>query len=156
MGKSSSVLTAKIKSIAEKFIASFSNAGDDRGIFIEMINDSGAAVERGDLVCLDATKGRNYFTTSTSGDDNTVIGMAAEAIADGARGLIQVYGPTKYLKVDGTTDISVGDFISTFTTAGIGQQGTIGSGNCIAIACEGYTSNDSLGVIDAFLLGSAR
>lgn len=128
----------------------------DGAICIEMMNGSGAAVARGDLVVLDHAEGRNFFTTSTGGDDNLVLGMAYEAIADNAKGLIQIYGPTKYLKVNGTTDISAGDFISTYTEAGIGQQGTIGSGNCIAIACEAYATNDSLGVIDAFLLLSAR
>lgn len=128
----------------------------DGAFCIEMMNGSGSAVTRGDLVCLDYAEGEQYFTTDTSGNKNTVIGMAYEAIADNAKGWIQFFGPTKYLKVDGTTDIAAGNFISTFTTAGIGQKGTIGSGNCIAIACEAYTSNDSNGVIDAFLLGSAR
>lgn len=156
MGRTSTEFKGKLRLISEAIIAAFSNAGNDRGIFIEMINDSGVAVARGALVCLDATKGRNYFTTDTAGNKNTIIGMASEAIADGQRGLIQTYGPTKYLKVDGNTDIAVGDFIASFTTGGIGQKGTIGSGNCIAIACEAYSANDSNGVIDAFLLGSAR
>ena len=128
----------------------------DGAITIELINDSGAAVARGDLVMLDTAKGRNYFTTSTGGNDNKIIGMAFERIVDTGRGKIQIYGPTKYLKVDGNTDIAAGDFIASYTTAGIGQKGTIGSGNCIALATEAYTANDSLGVIDAFLLGSAR
>ena len=155
MGKTSDNIIAKLQSLARDFLIAF-DGSLDRGIFIEMINDSGSAVVRGDTVMLDAAKGRNYFDTSSGGDDDQVIGMAAEAIADGARGKIQTYGPTKYLKVDGNDDISVGDFISSFTSTGIAQKGTIGSGNCFAIACEAYTPNDSLGVIDAFLLGSAR
>lgn len=155
MGLTSSQIIAKIRALIKEVVVVF-DGSLDRGIFIEMINDSGAAVVRGDLVLLDADKGRNYFDTDTGGNSNQVIAMAAEAIADKARGRIQVFGPTKYLKVDGTADIAVGDFISTFTVAGIGQKGTIGSGNCIAIATEAYTTNDSNGVIDAFLLGSAR
>ena len=154
-GLTSDRIIAKIRALIKEIVIAF-DGSRDRGIFIEMINDSGSAVARGDLVMLDYAKGRNYFTTSTGGDDDQVIGMAAEAIADGARGKIQFYGPTKYLKVDGTQDISAGDHISSFTTAGIGQQGTIGSGNCIAVACEAYASDNSLGVIDAFLLGSAK
>ncbi|MCK5283928.1 MAG: hypothetical protein KAK00_11110 [Nanoarchaeota archaeon] len=124
---------------------------------IEMTNGSGSAVARGDLVLIKTSAGNaKHFTTDTGGDSDQVIGMAYERIADGAKGLIQEYGPTNALKVDGTIDVSVGDFISTFTSAGIGQKGTIGSGNCMAIACEAYATNDSLGVIDAFLLGSAR
>ena len=155
MGLTSDSVIAKIRALIKEIVVQF-DGSRDRGIFIEMINDSGGAVARGDTVMLDAAKGRNYFDTSSGGDDNQVFGMAAEAIADGARGKIQTYGPTKYLKVDGTDNISVADFISSFTTAKIAQKGTIGSGNCFAIACEAYTSNDSLGVIDAFLLGSAR
>jgi len=155
MGLTSSQIIAKIRALFIEMVIAFEGSLD-RGIFIELINDDGSAVVRGDIVTFDVSKGRNYFDRTTSGNDNQVFGMAAEAIADGARGKIQVYGPTKYLKVDGTTDIAVGDFISTFTTKGIGQQGTIGSGNCIAIATEAYSTNDSNGVIDAFLLGSAR
>lgn len=151
MGQTSDKHVSKIKSKSPLHIVEFGGA-----ICQEMINDSGASVARGDVVMLDAAKGRNYFDTSTGGDDDQVIGMAYEAIADGAKGLIQVYGPTPYLKVDGTTDITAADFLSSFTTAKIAQKGTIGSGNCFAIACEAYTSDDSLGVIDAFLLGSAR
>ncbi len=154
-GLTSSEIIAKVRAFIKEIVIQF-DGSLDRGIFIEMINDSGSAVARGDTAMLDATKGRNYFDTSSGGDDNQVIGMAAEAIADGARGKIQIYGPTKYLKVNGTADIAVGDFISSYTAAGIAQKGTIGSGNCFAIACEAYTTDDSSGVIDAFLLGSAR
>lgn|SRR3990167_3213196 len=129
---------------------------DDGAICIRMNNGSSGALARGDLVILDHAEGRNYVTNTTSEDSNLIIGMAYEAIAENASGLIQIYGPTKYLKVDGTDDIAAGDFISTFSTAGIGQKGTIGSGNCIAISTEAYTSNNTSGVIDAFLLGSAR
>jgi len=128
----------------------------DGAVCIEMMNGSAADVTRGALVVLDHAEGKNFFTTETGGNSDLVIGMAYENISDNAKGLIQIYGPTKYLQVDGTTDIATGDFISTFTAAGIGQKGTIGSGNCIAIACEAYTTDDSLGVIDAFLLMSAR
>ena len=151
MGQTSSEYEGLSKVKTPQQVISFDGAQ-----YIEMINDSGAAVARGDLVMLDTAKGRNYFTTSTGGNDNKIIGMAAEAIANGAKGLIQIYGPTKYLKVNGTADIAAGDFISSYTEAGIGQKGTIGSGNCIALATEAYTTNDSSGVIDAFLLGSAR
>ena len=123
----------------------------------EMTNGSGADIVRGNLVILKTSAGRAlHFDTSSGGDDDQVFGMAFEDIPDGGIGKIQFYGPTAYLKVDGTDNISQGDFISTYTVVGIGQKGTIGSGNCIAIAAEAYTTNDSNGVIDAFLLGSAR
>ena len=151
MGQSTSESRAKVTAKSKIFIMEF-----DGVICREMTNDSGGSVARGDVVMLDATKGRNYFDTSSGGDDDQVIGMAFEAIADGAKGLIQTHGPTQYLKVNGTADIAAGDFISSYTALKIGQKGTIGSGNCFAIATEAYTTDDSLGVIDAFLLGSAR
>ncbi len=150
MGTSSKI-HAKIEVKSPRFLVM-----KDGAICIEMLNGSDADVTRGALVILDYAEGAAYFGTDTGEDSNLVIGMAYENIADGAKGLIQVYGPTNYLQVDGTDDISAGDFISTFSSAGIGQKGTIASGNCIAIACEAYTSNDSLGVIDAFILMSAR
>ncbi len=154
MGLTSSKITAKLKSIARNFIIVF-DGSLDRGLFIEMINDSGADVVRGDALMLDAAKGRNYFDTSTGQDDNQIIGMAAEAIADGAKGLVQIWGPTKYLRADGTDDIAVGDFLSSYNAAGIWQKGSIGSGNCFAIACEAHTAASTV-ALDAFLLGSAR
>ncbi len=151
MGQSSSEMVGRLRSKTAQQIITI-----DGVELREMINDSGASVARGDVIMLDAAKGRQYFDTSAGGDDDQVIGMAFEAIGDGAKGLIQVGGPTKYLKVDGTDDIAVGDFISSFTTAKIGQKGTVGSGNCFAIACEAYTTDDSLGIIDAFLFSSPR
>jgi len=53
--------------------------------------------------------------------------------------------------VNGTADIAIGDFISTYTSAGIGQKASAGE-TAIAIALEAYTDNDSLGVIDALII----
>ena len=154
MGKTSDTIIAKLVSFARDIVIAF-NGSLDRGIFIEMINDSGADVVRGDALMLDAAKGRNYFDTSTGEDDDQIFGMAAEAIADGARGKVQTWGPTKYLRANGADDIAAGDFLSSYSAAGIWQKGTIGSGNCFAIACEAHTA-DSTVALDAFLLGSAR
>ena len=154
MGFTSDKIIAKIQALIREIVVVF-DGSNDRGIFIEMINDSGAAVVRGDAVMLDAAKGRNYFDTSTGQDDDQIFGMAAEAIADGARGKVQVYGPTKYLRANGADDIAAGDFLSSYSAAGIWQKGTIGSGNCFAIACEAHT-DDTTVALDAFLLGSAR
>ena len=154
MGETSDTIIAKLVSFARDIVIAF-NGSLDRGIFIEMINDSGSAVVRGDALMLDAVKGRNYFDTSTGQDDDQIIAMAAEAIPDGARGKVQVYGPTKYLRANGSDDIAVGDFLSSYSAAGIWQKGTIGSGNCFAIACEAHT-DDTTVALNAFLLGSAR
>ncbi|MDD5065227.1 MAG: hypothetical protein PHQ35_10785 [Phycisphaerae bacterium] len=65
--------------------------------------------------------------------------------------MVQTLGKTTLLKVDGTTDIAIGDFIGTFTTAGIGMKCSAGD-MAIAIALEAYTTDDSAGVIDALLI----
>lgn len=90
------------------------------------------------------------FTTTTSGDNRDAIGIVYDArLFAGTLGRVQVWGPTDALKVDGTTDITYGDYLSTFTTAKIAQK-TTGAG-AFAIALEGYTTNDSSGVLNAFI-----
>jgi len=122
--------------------------------YVTMTNNSGGQIDAGDVVILDTADAVNLdCTTTTAADNGLACGMAAETIANGAAGLIQVWGKTTELKVDGTTDIAVGDFISSFTTAKIGQKATTQQpGTSLAIALEGYTTDDSSGVIDAFLL----
>lgn len=116
-------------------------------------NTSGGTLARGDVVVMDwanCTVDLLAITTTTSGDSVTVAGMVFDAsLADAAVGRIQCYGPTKFLKVDGTTDIAVGDALSTFTTAKIAQKST--TGGRFARALEAYSTNDSNGVIDAFI-----
>jgi len=119
--------------------------------FRYMKNSSGGQLVAGDLVVLNAAAGGDEFTTSTTQGDDLVVGMVAATIADTAYGLVQVLGKTTALKVDGTTDIAIGDFIGCFTTAGIGQKAAAGD-MAIAIALEAYTTDDSSGVIDALLI----
>lgn len=90
-------------------------------------------------------------TTTTTGGDDKVFGIAAETIANSAYGRFQIAGKTTALKVDGTTDIAAGDLLSTFTTAKIAKKASAGD-MCFAVALEAYTANDSSGVIDAVLL----
>lgn len=123
---------------------------DERKI-IKMENTSGGSVAAGDVVVLKAAAGGNEFTTTTNQGDDLVLGMATETIADNATGNILISGKTLALKVDGTTDIAIGDFIGTFTTAKIGMKAAAGD-MAIAIALEAYTTDDSSGVIDALLI----
>ena len=121
-------------------------------------NKSGGTVAPGDVVILDTTNSTATevaFTTTTSQDNKLVLGMVIENMANNGYGEVQTKGPTALLKVDGTTDISVEDHISTFTTVKIGASATAGKGGAFAIALEAYTSNDSSGVIDAWLTGGA-
>lgn len=116
-----------------------------------MQNTSGGALVAGDVVTFKAVAAGNEFTTTVNQGDDLVWGMLAENIADNAWGKVQVLGKTTLLKVDGTIDIAIGDFIGTFTAAGIGMQAQAGD-MAIAIALEGYTNDDSNGVIDALLI----
>ena len=117
-------------------------------------NNSGGAITIGECVVWD-TANDNSVTVSNGGDDTLVQGMVYEAsISDGEWGYILEKGHTNdsFLCVDGTDDIAVGDFLSTFTTNGIAQKGTVGGGTCFAIALEAYTTDDSNGTIKAILV----
>jgi hypothetical protein len=145
--------------------ASFYDAGTltnisdtNRGIQITQVkeyryvkNTSGGSLAAGDVVVLKAVAAGNEVTTTTTEGDQKVFGMAAETIADTAWGNVQVLGKTTALKVDGTTDIAIGDLIGTFTTAKIGMKAASGK-MAFAIALEAYATNDSSGVIDALLI----
>ncbi len=86
------------------------------------------------------------FAAATTADEAYTLSIANNTV-----GRIQTLGHTTVLKVDGTADIAIGDFIATFTTAKIGQKATAGD-MAIAIAREAYTTDDSAGVIDAILI----
>lgn len=118
---------------------------------ILMKNTSGGALAAGDVVVLKAVVAGNEITTTVTAGDNKVFGMAVEAIADTAWGYIQVLGKTVVLKVNGTTDIAIGDYLSCFTTAKIAQKAAAGH-MVFAIALEAYATDDSNGIIDALLV----
>lgn len=100
------------------------------------------------------SSGDEITTTTTAGDDK-VFGIVEETIADGATGSIQTLGKTASLKVDGTTDIAVGDYLTPFTTAKIAAKASAGD-MAFAVALEAYTTNDSNGVIDARLVSPRK
>jgi hypothetical protein len=118
---------------------------------VVMKNTSGATINAGNVVTLKAVAAGNEVTTTTTAADTLVFGMAEAAISNNATGNILVKGKTVLLKADGTTDIAVGDFLTTFTTAGIVQKAVAGQ-TAIAIALEAYATNDSNGVIDALII----
>ena len=76
--------------------------------------------------------------------------MYLESTANTNFGVVLQTGYTKLLKVNGTTDIAIGDFLGTFTSAGIAMKASAGD-MCFAMALEAYTTDDSNGVIDALL-----
>jgi hypothetical protein len=116
-------------------------------------NVSGGTLALGDVVVrapASATKDSLAVSTTTTEDSPTVVGMVLETIANNGYGRILTDGFTRYLKVDGTDDIAVGDMLSTFSTVKIAQK-TTGAG-AFAYALEAYTANNSSGVIDALIM----
>lgn len=145
------------------------NLRDNQGVpvtleksYMLMKNTSGSTINAGNVVTLKAVAAGNEVITTTTASDNLVFGMATAAISNNASGYIQVIGKTTLLTVDGTTDIAIGDFLTTFTSAGIARKaaaGTLGTtpGDlAFAIALEAYTTNDSSGVVDALLIKPIR
>ena len=134
-------------------------------ILIKAKNTSGGTLARGDVVVWNysggdaSTADMVSATTTTSAAVQTVMGMVshsthggnADTVADNTMMWVQIFGPTNALKVDGTTDIAIGDVLVTFTTAKIAKKGGSASGGIFARALEAYATNDSAGVIDAFI-----
>lgn len=119
-------------------------------VYRNVKNTSGGPLAAGDVVILKGVAGDLEIDTTVVQGDDKVYGMVAEAIADAASGYVQVKGKTTALKVNGTIDIAIGDPLGTFTEVGIAMQAQAGD-MAFAIALEGYTADDSLGVIDAYI-----
>ena len=135
----------------------------DAGIFVRVMNKSGGTINSGEVVVYDpsnTTDRLTAVTTTTTQDDADVAGVMITTTVDDGYGVMQVYGPLDVtngsLKVDGTTDIAVGDFLSTFTTAGIASKATTGKAGVFAYALAAYATDDSLGTIKAFILQPNR
>lgn len=113
-------------------------------------NLSGGNLLRGNIVAFENTV--LGFTTTTALGDDKVYGILEENINNNSRGYVKVLGKVlNDVKVDGTDDIAAGDFLTTFTTAGIACKGNAGD-LVIAISLGAYTNNDSLGTISAVLI----
>ncbi len=130
--------------------------GNQAQVVRTYLNRSGDTLAAGDVVVLDTTNSTDtelYVTTTTSQDSADVAGMVLEACAaaNGTPVKILVDGPTALLKVDGTTDIARGAKLSTFTTAKIAAVASSGSNGVFATALEAYATDDSNGVIDAYV-----
>lgn len=114
-------------------------------------NKTGSTLSLGTVVCLTSVADGDEIATTTTRGDTKVYGMVAESILDNWVGSVLLSGITHSLKVNGTDDIAIGDFLSTYTTAGIACKAQLGD-MVFAIALEAYSANDSNGVIDAYLL----
>lgn len=120
-----------------------------------MTNTSGSTINIGDVVVLKAVATLAEVTTTTTVGDNKVLGMALETTSNNSVRRFLTEGFTNLLKVDGTTDIAIGDYLSTFSVAGIAAKASVGD-TVFAIALEAYTTNDSNGVIDALLISPRK
>ena len=123
------------------------------------VNNSGGTRTVGDVVVYSptgtsGTTSRHISTTTTASDDR-VLGVVVTATADDGEILsILTEGRTAGsagVKVNGTTDIAIGDFLTTFTTAGIAAKAASGD-IAFAVALEAYATDDSNGVIDAIII----
>lgn len=123
--------------------------------YVVMKNTSGGTLSGGHVVIISPSKTEPEVKTTTTLGDDKVFGMALATINDDAYGDILTSGATVLLKVDGTDDIAVGDLLGTFTSAGIAAKANAGD-MAFAIALEAYTSNDSNGVIDAYLISPRK
>lgn len=113
-------------------------------------NTSGSQRVAGDVVIIKGIATAIEVTTTTTQGDDKVYGMIAETIANDAYGYVLVKGFTAALKVDGTVDIAIDDPLGTFTTACIAMKAAAGD-QAFALALEAYTTDDSNGVIDAYI-----
>lgn len=141
-------------SVDKRFILDYPSAGK----YLRVRNSSGGALAPGDVVIWDTSVARgDSVTTTTTQDDAKVAGVAVQDIANGSEGLIQTEGYSDVtVKVNGTTDISVGDGLSTFTTAKIAAKATSGKAGLFGFALAAYATDDSNGLIRVLLVPAGR
>jgi hypothetical protein len=119
--------------------------------FQTWLNSSGGGLTAGQIVIRLAGATGQEITTTASAANRDVIGVVAESISNATWGRIQTLGKTTLLKVNGVLDIAVGDYICTYSSAGIGRRAAAGE-VAIAIALEAYATDDSAGIIDALII----
>jgi len=87
-------------------------------------------------------------TTPRKGDA-LVLGVAIEDIKSDDKGFVLIEGKTK-VRVNGSNDIHIGDFLGTHTERGVACKAESGDMG-IAIALEEYTEDNSSGLIDVLV-----
>lgn len=107
---------------------------------------AGATITKGQLCRMFS----NYFGLAKPTDVTeltNVVGVALEDIANGADGYIKIKGLCK-VKVNGTTDIAIGDRLASYDTGGIAYKSETHS---FGIAMAAYTADDGNGLIDCLI-----
>jgi hypothetical protein len=118
---------------------------------VRMKNTSGGAIDAGSVVILKSVAAGDEITTTTTAGDDKVFGVCENSHSNNGYNYIITKGKVNNLRVNGTTDIAIGDFLSTHTVAGIAAKASAGD-MVFAVALEAYTNDDSDGVIDALLI----
>lgn len=119
-------------------------------VLIEMVNDSAGTVKQGDVVVTDGVTGR-LFTTTTTANDKTVIGVVcttgdtstdATTIAVGQPCFVAVGGVAR-VQIGGAT-VAAGDILATTTTAKLAVTNNSATvGQAFAIALESQAAKDA-------------
>ena len=123
-----------------------------RRIPLIMKNTSGGALSNGNVVVLKSVATGDEITTTTSVGDNKVFGMLNGAGNNNEWKPVLVEGMTTVLKVNGTIDIAIGDYLCCHSDAGIAQKANTTGQMVFAVALEAYSTDDSNGIIDAYIL----
>jgi len=118
--------------------------------YIIMKNTVGTTIAAGSPVILNSVATGDEVVTTTTGGDDKVFGMADEAISNNAWGRILIEGYTTRLRANGTTDIAIGDLLTTDTNAGIAKKGGVGD-MIFGMALEAYSTDDTSGVLNALI-----
>lgn len=122
---------------------------------VRMTNTSGAQIAVGSVVVIKAAASGSEMARTTIVGDDLVLGMVEQTSNDTGVAYVLMEGKTSLLKVNGTTDIAIGDFLCTYSVAGIAAKAAAGD-MAFAIALEAYTGNDSSGVIDALIISPRK
>jgi len=121
---------------------------------VKVTNTSGGALAAGDVVILKAVAAGNEITTTAVLGNDKVFGIAAEAIADTASGLVLVRGKTTVLSASNDHgNIAIGDFLCTNDTAKECCKAAAGD-MALAIALEACAAANC--VIDALIVSSLK
>ena len=94
------------------------------------------------------------IATTTTANSPFFAGIVPRQIANGTYGPIITKGYVYRANVNGVTDITYGDLLSTFTVAGILAKPAAGS--YCALSCGAYTTDNSSGIIPVYLFDGTR
>jgi hypothetical protein len=131
------------------------------GMYVEMVNNSAATRQYGDIVVTDVTG--TLANTTTTAHDNTVIGVVSQwggqstdptKYPVGAPMLVQIRGVARVniaantvaanATVESSTVAGVGQAVTAATAVTVNVQGTLGGwGSLIAVALEAQGAKDT-------------